>query len=315
MPLLNQGTLSGILYLENDLATGAFTESRLVVLNMLASQAAISIENAQLYGRLEEYSHTLEQKVELRTTELATATKEAELAQQAAENANANKSAFLANMSHELRTPLNAIIGFTRIVKRRSEDILPDKQIDNLDKVLQSSNHLLNLINTILDIAKIEAGRMDVQANNFSVYPLIDTCLVTIQPLVKTGVALEKNVAPDLPMMYSDQARIKQILINLLSNAAKFTANGRIILTAHQEEEFIYFAVIDTGIGISEEALLRVFEEFQQADINTRQTYGGTGLGLPISRSLAHLLGGDIIATSQIGKGSMFALKVPIQYA
>jgi signal transduction histidine kinase len=115
--------------------------------------------------------------------------------------------------------------------------------------------------------------------------------------------------------MYNDQARLKQILINLLSNAAKFTSEGRITLTAHQEDEFIYFAVIDTGIGIAEEAMPRIFEEFQQADINTRQTYGGTGLGLPISRSLARLLGGDLTATSQPGKGSVFALKVPLQYA
>ncbi len=315
LPLINQGELTGILYFENDLATGAFTESRLTVLNILASQAAISIENARLYGRLEEYSHTLEQQVAQRTAELQRATNKAEEAQKSAEAASANKSAFLSNMSHELRTPLNAIIGFTRIVKRRSKDVLPLKQIDNLDKVLQSSDHLLNLINTILDIAKIEAGRMDVQPNNFSVYSLVDSCLVTIQPMVKTGVALNKNVAPDLPTMYNDQARIKQILINLLSNAAKFTSSGSITLTAHQEEDFIYFAVIDTGIGISEEALTRIFEEFQQADLNTRQKFGGTGLGLPISRSLAHLLGGDLTATSQIGTGSVFALKVPLQYA
>ena len=315
LPLTNQTHLSGILYLENDLATGVFTEDRLMILNLLTSQAAISIENAQLYGRLEEYSHTLEQKVEQRTAELAKAIKAADVARASAEKASENKSAFLANMSHELRTPLNAIIGFTRIVKRRSKDLLPDRQRDNLDKVLQSSDHLLNLINTILDIAKIEAGRMDVQPLQFSIYPLIETCVATTQPLVKPGVVLDKQAAPDLPTMVNDQARIKQILINLLSNAAKFTANGRITLAVHQEDDDIIFAVIDTGIGIAEEALPRVFEEFQQAEENTRQTYGGTGLGLPISRTLARLLHGDLTATSQLGKGSVFALKVPIIYA
>lgn len=315
LPLTNQAQLSGILYLENDLATGVFTDDRLTLLNLLASQAAISIENAQLYGRLEEYSHTLEQKVEQRTVELAQATQEADTARAAAEAASANKSAFLANMSHELRTPLNAIIGFTRIVKRRSKDVLPEKQRDNLDKVLQSSDHLLNLINTILDIAKIEAGRMDVQPQQFSIYPLVDACVATTQPLLKPTVVLNKQMAPDLPSMINDQARIRQILINLLSNAAKFTPNGRITLAVHQEEDDIIFAVIDTGIGIPEEALPRVFEEFQQADKTTRQTYGGTGLGLPISRTLARLLHGDLTATSQVGKGSVFALKVPIVYA
>ncbi len=315
IPLHNQAHLSGILYLENDLATGAFSEDRLLILNLLTAQAAISIENAQLYGRLEEYSHTLEQKVTQRTTQLAQASKEADLARAAAEAANSNKSAFLANMSHELRTPLNAIIGFTRIVKRRSKDVLPEKQRNNLDKVLQSSDHLLNLINTILDIAKIEAGRMDVQPQNFSIEALVDACLMTTQPLIQPDVRLEKQLAPDLPTMHNDQARIKQILLNLLSNAAKFTSNGRITLTVHQEGEEIIFAVIDTGIGIAEESLPRVFEEFQQAESDTRQKYGGTGLGLPISRSLARLLHGDLTATSQLGKGSLFALKVPIVYA
>ncbi|HFQ92962.1 MAG TPA: GAF domain-containing protein, partial [Anaerolineae bacterium] len=216
MPLLNQGELTGILYLENDLATGAFTRDRLAVLQALAAQAAISIENARLYGRLEEHSRTLEQQVTQRTAQLARATQEAQAARAAAEQASANKSAFLANMSHELRTPLNAIIGFTRIVKRRSSDVLPEKQIDNLDKVLVSARNLLQLINTILDIAKIEAGRVEVYFAPFDVGELVALCVDTIRPLLRDGVVLQSDVPPALPPLVSDQAKVRQILINLL---------------------------------------------------------------------------------------------------
>jgi len=314
MPLLNQGNLAGILYLENNQTTGAFTENHLAVLNMLASQAAISIENAQLVGRLEEYSRTLAEKVEERTAELAQATQEAEIARTAAEKASAAKSAFLANMSHELRTPLNAIIGFTRIVRRRSGDTLPDKQANNLDRVLISAEHLLSLINTILDIAKIEAGRMDVQAANFNLTTVIDLCLTTIQPLLKPGVTIEKELAPDLPILYSDQDKVRQILINLLGNAAKFTADGRITIHASQQGDNVAIAVSDTGIGIAPAALTRIFEEFQQAETTTRQNYGGSGLGLSISRSLAQLLGGNLTAVSTPGTGSTFTLTIPITF-
>src|SRR5690606_38832041 len=151
-------------------------------------------------------------------------------------HANQAKSSFLATMSHELRTPLNAIIGFTRIVRRKAEDALPDKQKENLDKVLSSAEHLLDLINTVLDIAKIEAGRMDVQASNFSINALVDQCFNTAQPLVKPTVRFEKQNDITLPLIYSDLNKIKQIILNLLSNAAKFTHAGKIkISVAHED--------------------------------------------------------------------------------
>ena len=235
-------------------------------------------------------------------------------ARRAADQANQAKTAFLANMSHELRTPLNSIIGFTRIVRRKAEGVLAEKQTENLEKVLASAEHLLNLINTVLDIAKIEAGRMDVLAANFRIGALIDLCANTTQPLLKPNVVLEKYVDEGLNLVYSDQDKIRQILLNLLSNAAKFTHEGRITLAASRAHEKLRVAVRDTGIGISAEALPRIFREFQQADSSTTRQYGGTGLGLSISRNLARLLGGDITVESEPGKGSVFTLIIPLQY-
>jgi len=173
---------------------------------------------------------------------------------------------------------------------------------------------LLSLINTVLDIAKIEAGRMDVQAANFNINSLIDLCANTATPLLKPTVRLVKQAQDDLGNIYSDQDKIKQIILNLLSNAAKFTSAGKITLHARRENEMMVVDVSDTGIGITEEALGRIFEEFQQADTSTTRQYGGTGLGLTISRNLARLLGGDLTVTSQYGKGSTFTLTIPIQY-
>ena len=299
LPLISHGRLWGVLYGDLRHLFGRLNENDRDILSLLANQGSAALENAN-------WVRTLEQQVADRTAEAEAARTEAELANKA-------KSTFMSNMSHELRTPLNAIIGFTRIVKRKAKGVLPEKQIDNLGKVLSSAEHLLGLINTILDIAKIEAGRMDIINSRFTIGPLIEMCLATTQPLLMPGVALLHKLEADLPEVYSDQDKIKQILLNLLSNAAKFTHEGIITVSTYQENNRLNIDVTDTGIGMNEEALGRIFEEFQQAEATTSQQYGGTGLGMSISKHLAGLLGGDLTATSIIGQGSTFTLEIPFE--
>jgi signal transduction histidine kinase len=226
------------------------------------------------------------------------------------------KSQFLANMSHELRTPMNAIMGFTRLVMRRSKDDLQTKQYENLEKILISSEHLLTLINDILDLSKIEAGQIEIHPADFSLESLVDACLRTLEPLVESNrVRLVKEIEPDLPMLFTDEDKLKQILINLLSNAVKFTEKGTITLASRSRNGTIVIEATDSGIGIAEEALDQIFEEFQQVDSSTTRRHGGTGLGLAITRHLSGLLGGDITVQSRVGVGSTFTVTVPQRYA
>ena len=297
LPLLAGKEVIGGITIADYQKENAFTDLSVGLLETIASNMGTAVQNVRLFDE---------------TKRLFEAAQEARAV---AEQANKAKSTFLANMSHELRTPLNAIIGFTRIVRRKAEGALPEKQLENLDKVLSSSEHLLGLINTVLDIAKIEAGRMDVIPAKFSMSALADQCANLATPLLKTNVRLEKDVDETVGIIFSDQDKIKQIVLNLLSNAAKFTHEGRILLSVQKRnEDILDISVKDSGIGISEEALVRIFDEFQQADSSTTRQYGGTGLGLSISRSLARLLGGDLVAASQPGQGSTFTLTTPIHY-
>ncbi len=297
IPLMAGKEMVGGISIQDYERENAFSDISVSLLETIASNMGTTIQNIRLFDQTQRLFA------------------EAQEARAAAEAANKAKSTFLANMSHELRTPLNAIIGFTRIVRRKAEGALPDKQLENLDKVLSSSEHLLGLINTVLDIAKIEAGRVDVIPANFSIVHLLENCANLAIPLLKPNVILERQFDDSLGLIYSDQDKIKQIIINLLSNAAKFTHEGKIILSVMRgTTDSISISVQDSGIGISEESLERVFDEFQQADTSTTRQYGGTGLGLTISRNLAHLLGGELTAASELGQGSTFTLSLPIKF-
>lgn len=258
---------------------------------------------------LKRLNQQLEERVRERTAELAASRDQAMEASRA-------KTQFLANMSHEFRTPMNAIIGFTRLAMRRSRDLLPEGQYKNLEKILISSEHLLSLINSVLDLSKVQAGQMEVHPVDFALEPLVDMCLRTVEPMVKTErVQLEKRVEPDLPRLFTDPEKLKQILVNLLSNAVKFTEEGRITVAIRHTDEELAIAVSDTGTGIPEDKLGVIFEGFHQVDSSTTRKYGGAGLGLSISHYLAQLIGGDITAESTVSVGSTFTVTFPLRYA
>ncbi|MBI4783342.1 MAG: PAS domain-containing protein [Oscillatoriophycideae cyanobacterium NC_groundwater_1537_Pr4_S-0.65um_50_18] len=234
---------------------------------------------------------------------------------EAAEEANRAKSQFLANMSHELRTPLNAIIGYSEILQEDAEDLGYEDMVPDLEKIRGAGKHLLGLINDILDISKIEAGKMDLYLETFDLEQVIFEVENTIQPLVqKNHNRLEIVRSGNLGLMHADLTKLRQSLFNLLSNAAKFTEAGTITLTVERHPtNWVNFKVTDTGIGMSLEQMDKVFQAFTQADASTTRKYGGTGLGLAISRHFCQMMGGDITVSSEIGKGSTFTICLPSQ--
>ena len=255
-----------------------------------------------------------------------------QLALEAAESANRAKSTFLANMSHELRTPLNAIIGYSEMLQEEAEELGSCEAVPDLEKICSAGKHLLSLIDDILDISKIEAGRMDLYLETFDIHTLIESAVATARPLVeKNGNTLEVYCPDNLDTMHADMTKVRQVLLNLLSNAAKFTQNGRIAIGVerikneqlkmkNQEEssqilisnsEFLSFRVADTGIGMTQEQLDRVFQPFTQADASTTREYGGTGLGLAISQRFCQMMGGSIEVSSTSGAGTTFTVLLP----
>jgi len=234
----------------------------------------------------------------------------------AAEAANATKSQFLATMSHELRTPLNAIIGYTEMMQEEAEDNGHDEYVPDLKKVHSSAKHLLALINDVLDLSKIEAGKMDLYLETVEVKPLIDDVVAVVAPLVdKKANRLSLSLGPNLGSIHADVTKVRQSLFNLLSNASKFTEKGTITLDIcriwQEGSEIFRFEVADTGIGMNKEQLGRMFQAFTQADASTTRKFGGTGLGLVISRNFCQMMGGDITVESEEGKGTKFTITLP----
>ena len=234
-------------------------------------------------------------------------------ARREAEGASHSKSQFLANMSHELRTPLNAIIGYSEMLVEEAQDAGNEAMLADLAKIHSAGRHLLSLINDILDLSKIEAGKMDLFVEDFELRPVVEDVVSTAQPLAeKTGARLVASGLEDLGVMRSDVTRIRQVLLNLLSNAYKFTQGGTVRLAVSREGDQVRFVVSDDGIGMSPEQLERLFQAFTQASASTSARFGGTGLGLAISRQFCRMMGGDIEVASEEGKGSTFTVTLPV---
>jgi len=290
-------------------ASDAFVAEQCAEIQNLSREELLD-EIQQKNRELQQHSAELEQTVAQRTEDL-------ERAMEAAEHANRAKSGFLANMSHELRTPMNAIIGYSEMLIEDAEDDGNQTAVDDLKKVHSAGTHLLALINDVLDLSKIEAGKMDVYLETFGIGSLVEGVVSTIETLVKkNNNRLEVQVDPSLGDMHADVTKVRQALFNLFSNAAKFTHDGEIGLRVQgievDGESWVHMSVSDSGIGIPPEKIDHVFEEFSQSDDSTTRDYGGTGLGLTISRRFCQMMGGDITLESTLGEGSTFTIRLPI---
>jgi signal transduction histidine kinase len=271
------------------------------------------VENERLYEALKKFSAELEDRVRSATSDLEQQNLKLQWQSSELEKAYRLKSEFLANMSHELRTPINALIGYTALMLDRIYGDINPKQEEGLRRIQSSSQHLLALINDILDLAKIEAGRMPVHLETVSLRPTIEEVVAQIEPMVRAkALEFHREVADDLPPITTDRTKVKQILLNLLSNAVKFTHRGHVALRVRLDGDHVVLAVEDTGIGIRADHLDLVFEEFRQSDQSRTREYGGTGLGLSITRKLVSLLGGSITVTSVQGEGSTFTVTLPV---
>jgi signal transduction histidine kinase/DNA-binding response OmpR family regulator len=290
IPLLREDRVLGALVIRRRDA-GEFPDAVVRLLETFAAQSVLAIQNARLFQEIQEKSRELEA-------------------------ASRHKSQFLANMSHELRTPMNAIIGVSEMLLEDARELGHADQIEPLERILRAGRHLLALINEILDLSKIEAGKMELELESFSIAPLVRDVATTVGPSAeKNGNRVEVRCAEAIGDMHADETRIRQALLNLAANAVKFTERGVVTISAAREgrddREWIVFQVADTGIGMTPEQTGRLFQDFTQADSSTTRRYGGTGLGLAISRRLCRMMGGDITVESAPGRGSTFTIRLP----
>ena len=289
-PLLSPDGVVGMLVVRRR-EPGVFSASTIDLLQTFAAQSVVAIENARLFSEVEEKGQQLE-------------------------IASQHKSHFLASMSHELRTPLNAIIGLTEMMTEHAPRFGTEKALEPLRRVLRAGRHLLTLINEILDLSKIEAGKIELNIETVSIAPVIEDVAGTARPLAdQNGNRLLVDCPADIGTIRADPVRLRQALLNLLSNACKFTKQGEVRLRVARIEEsgagWVEFAVKDTGIGITPEQFGKLFQEFSQVGTEASHRAGGTGLGLAISRRLCRLMGGDITASSEPGRGSTFTIRLP----
>ncbi len=303
LPILNKGQLSGVLYLENTTEAGHFSPHELQILELLSSQAAISLENTRLYHLMQSQNLDLEQKVSQRTAQLA--------------QANQAKSQFLAHMSHEIRTPLNAIIGFSRLL--RNAQGLATEHLDKLNIIVNSGDHLLKLLNDVLEMAKIEAGNMEIHQDNCDLQVLVQDLQEMLQFKAQAkGLELKVEMALNTPrLIRCDEKQLRQILINLLNNALKYTESGQVSLKVkaralpNPQTYQLNFLVEDTGRGISADQLESIFQPFVQLESQGRSREG-VGLGLAISQQLIEKMGGKLAVQSTLGQGSQFEFQIPV---
>lgn len=299
VPILIRDQLFGRLSLQTTTTRRTFTDAEIHLLERIADQAAIALYNAQSYERLEKL-------VKERTQEL-------EQEKFFSEAANRAKSEFLSNMSHELRTPLTSVLGFSAILIEQIFGPLNAKQKQYIELISTSGEHLLELINDLLDLSKIEVGQEELLLETIVVEEIADTSMSMIQERAKNyGLQLSLIIAADVTTCVADKRRLKQILVNLLSNAVKFTESGSVTLRVNQPADEIKFSVIDTGIGIAQADQATLFQPFHQLDSSLNRKYEGTGLGLALSRKLAQLHGGDITIESELEQGSCFTLHLPL---